>query len=36
MCGSSRILARYPIPKRRILPGHQNHGQPHLPHGKIF
>ena len=25
-----------PIPNADLCSGHQNHGQPHLPHGKIF
>ena len=25
-----------PIPNADLCQGHQNHGQPHLPHGKIF
>jgi amidase len=25
-----------PIPNADLCTGHQNHGQPHLPHGKIF
>jgi hypothetical protein len=25
-----------PIPNGGFCTGHQNHGQPHLPHGKIF
>src|SRR5260370_25035102 len=25
-----------PIPNGGFCSGHQNHGQPHLPHGKIF
>jgi amidase len=25
-----------PIPNADLCDGHQNHGQPHLPHGKIF